>query len=122
MPRAERRAAVITGRGAICALGDRAATFWEALLAGGAAIAPVRGFAAEDLAPNRVAEVCSPAIDDPDRAGALAVRAAREALDDAALAVPAAAGVCIGTTLGGMTIFEAWRGAPMAGLEHVPYY
>ena len=38
MPPAERRAAVITGRGAICALGDRAATFWESLLAGTAAI------------------------------------------------------------------------------------
>src|SRR5262245_16775018 len=121
MAPAERRAAVITGRGAICALGDRAATFWEALLAGGAAIGPVRGFAADDLAPNRVAEVRTP-VDDSDRAGAFAVRAAREALADAALAAPAAAGVCLGTTLGGMTLFEVWRGEPMAGLDRVPYY
>jgi 3-oxoacyl-[acyl-carrier-protein] synthase II len=31
-------------------------------------------------------------------------------------------GVVLGTTLGGMTLFEAWTGRAMPGLERVPYY
>jgi 3-oxoacyl-[acyl-carrier-protein] synthase II len=115
---------LITGRGAICALGADVSAFWEGLVAGRAAIAPVTGFAADDLRPNHVAEVRAPAIGDPDRAGAFAVYAARQALDDAGLEPgrDTRLGVALGTTLGGMALFEAWTGGAMAGLERVPYY
>jgi 3-oxoacyl-(acyl-carrier-protein) synthase len=125
MPPGDHRAVLITGRGAICALGAGAASFWEGLVAGHAAIAPVTGFAADDLRPNHVAEVGTPAIGDPDRAGAFAVYAAREALGDAGLESgrgDTRIGVAIGTTLGGMKLFEAWTGGASAGLERVPYY
>jgi 3-oxoacyl-(acyl-carrier-protein) synthase len=115
---------LITGRGAICALGPTVASLWDGLVSGRAAIAPATGFAAADLKPNHVAEVRAPAIGDPDRAGAFAVHAARAALDDAGL-VPNRSmriGVALGTTLGGMKLFEAWAGGAMAGLERVPYY
>jgi 3-oxoacyl-(acyl-carrier-protein) synthase len=124
MPPGDQRAVLITGRGAICALGANTASFWEGLVGGRAAIAPVAGFAADDLRPNHVAEVRTPVIGDPDRAGAFAVYAAREALDDAGLEPGRGTriGVALGTTLGGMQLFEAWTGSAMAGLERVPYY
>ncbi|HWP64470.1 MAG TPA: beta-ketoacyl synthase N-terminal-like domain-containing protein, partial [Candidatus Limnocylindria bacterium] len=122
MPPLEARRVVVTGRGAISALGPDATAFCEALRAGRSAIAPARGFAAADLVPNRVAEVHEPAIDDPDRAGAFAEHAAREALADAGLSAPRGAGVCLGTTLGGMKLFEAAPAAPASALAHVPYY
>ena len=124
MPPRDSRAVLITGRGAICALGSNASSFWEGLVAGRAAIAPVAGFAADDLRPNHVAEVRAAAIEEPDRAGAFAVHAAREALDDAELEPRRGTriGVALGTTLGGMRLFEGWAGGATAGLERVPYY
>jgi len=124
MPSPDHRSVLITGRGAVCALGASAASLWEGLVAGRAAIAPVTGFAADDLRPNHVGEVRTPAIGDPDRAGAFAVLAAREALDDAGLEPGRGTriGVALGTTLGGMKLFEAWTGGATAGLTRVPYY
>jgi len=124
MPTCDHRDVLVTGRGAICALGASTAALWEGLGSGRVAIAPASGFAAGDLKPDRVAEARTPAIGDPDRAGAFAVHAAREALEDAGLSVRRGTrvGVALGTTLGGMKLFEAWTGGPMAGLERVPYY
>jgi 3-oxoacyl-(acyl-carrier-protein) synthase len=104
--------------------------FWDGLVAGRSAVAPIVRFPADDLEPRSAAEVVG--VDDPDRAGAFAVRAAAEACSDAALDVaavdPRRVGVVVGTTLGGMQIFERWitarvrdEGAP-GGLERVPYY
>jgi len=124
MPTRDHRAVLVTGRGAICALGASVASLWDGLVSGRAAIAPATGFAAGDLKPNHVAEVRAPAIGDPDRAGAFAVHAAREALEDAGLLSDrdTRIGVALGTTLGGMKLFEAWTGGAMSGLERVPYY
>ncbi len=102
------RAAVITGCGAVSPLGVGVRALWEGLLAGRTAIAPITGFPADDLAPRSAAEVHHVACTDPDRAGAFALGAATEALADAALA--------LGTTLGGMQLFERW----MAGGEVLP--
>src|SRR5262249_17506740 len=97
------------------------------LLTGLSAAQPIRRFAADDLTPNVAAEV---AWDDgdPDRAGALALVAASEALADAGLDARAVVShrlaVALGTTLGGMAIFEAWdAGAPtVRDRERIPYY
>src|SRR5207247_10339823 len=60
-------------------------------------------------------------------AGALALRAVAEALDDAridpASLDAARVGVALGTTLGGMAIFERWEaGARDADVAQIPYY
>jgi 3-oxoacyl-[acyl-carrier-protein] synthase II len=101
--------------------------FWEALVDGRSAVAPIRGFPAADLDPSQAAEVTDLGGDDPDRAGAFAVEAAREALADAELdrLTSLHLGVAVGTTLGGMRIFERWEGGEAlaaADLEQVPYY
>src|SRR5205807_1492179 len=66
---------------------------------------------------------------DPDRAGAFALAAATEALADAALdprALDAGrVGVALGTTLGGMQLFERWMAGGEvlpAGIGAIPYY
>jgi 3-oxoacyl-(acyl-carrier-protein) synthase len=121
--------AVITGCGAVSPLGLGVRALWEGLLAGRTAIAPIRGFPAGDLAPNVAAEVVDCGSGDTDRAGAFALAAATEALADAGLAAPPATmGVALGTTLGGMLVFERWEaggppgGAPPPGLDAVPYF
>jgi 3-oxoacyl-[acyl-carrier-protein] synthase II len=120
---ADGRRAVITGCGVQTPVGCDVPAFWDALVAGRAAPRVIARFPAADLAPNVAAE-----IDwddgDPDRAGAFALRAAAEALDDAGLAPSGERlGVALGTTLGGMTLFERWDMAhETSGLERVPYY
>ncbi|MCW5892365.1 MAG: beta-ketoacyl-[acyl-carrier-protein] synthase family protein [bacterium] len=119
---------MITGCGVVSPLGEGVPAFWEGLLAGRSAVAPARGFAAADLAPNAVAEVRGVADDDPDRAGAFALLAAAQALAEAGLDVPSATarwGVALGTTLGGMRLHELWdAGRPEAlpALAAIPYY
>ena len=112
-------------------LGGGRAAFWDALVAGRSAVAPIGRFATHDLEPATAAEVRDP-TDDADRAGAFALRAASAAMEAAALQPadvdPTRLGVVLGTTLGGMEIFEAWdaavagAGAPPPGLARVPYY
>ena len=123
------RAAVITGCGAVSPLGVGVCALWDGLLAGHTAIAPIRGFPADDLTPRSAAEVRDVARTDPDRAGALALAAATEALADAALDPRGLdarrVAVALGTTLGGMQLFEGWMagGEPLpAGLGAIPYY
>jgi 3-oxoacyl-(acyl-carrier-protein) synthase len=106
-------------------LGQGVSAFWDALVAGRSAIAPIAGFPATDLEPANAAEVHTSRGADIDRAGAFALRAAAEALADADLrALPPRAGVVLGTTLGGMRLFERWdAGEPPEGdLGAVPYY
>jgi 3-oxoacyl-[acyl-carrier-protein] synthase II len=122
------REPVITGCGVISPLGEGVPAFWEGLLAGRSAVAPIRGFPADDLAPNAVAEVRGVADDDPDRAGAFALLAASEALAEAGLDGPSATarwGVALGTTLGGMRLHELWDGGrpeALSGIASIPYY
>lgn len=119
---------MITGCGVVSPFGAGVAAFWESLLAGRSAVAPIRGFAADDLVPNVAAEVHGVADGDPDRAGAFALRAAGEALAEARLDRPAPDarwGVALGTTLGGMHLHELWDAGqppPLPGLAAVPYY
>jgi len=113
-------------------LGNGLAAFWTGLVGGRSAIAPIRRFRADDLDPANAAEVTGEEGQEPDRAGAFAVGAAMEALDSARLdpgmVDPARLGVALGTTLGGMQIFEGWDVATAAGdappprLERVPYF
>ena len=119
---------VITGCGVQAPVGLGVSAFWDALLAGRGAAAPIRRFAADDLTPNVAAEVAF-GDDDPDRAGVLAVRAAAEALADAHIDARAVGanrlGVALGTTLGGMTIFERWDAGESVTpreLARIPYY
>jgi 3-oxoacyl-(acyl-carrier-protein) synthase len=115
--------AVITGCGVVSPFGTGVRALWDGLVAGRTAIAPIRGFAAGDLVPNVAAEVAGCGAGDTDRAGAFALAAAAEAVVDAGLGrPPAEAGVALGTTLGGMLVFEAWEGAAVPGLDAVPYF
>ncbi len=117
----------MTGAGVESPVGRGVPAFWEALLAGRTGARAIERFRADDLTPNVAAEV--PWDDgDADRAGAFALLAAAESLRDAGLdaatVAPARIGVALGTTLGGMTIFERWdaAGTPVDGIEQVPYY
>lgn len=100
---------------------------WEGVRDGRRALAPVRRFAADDLEPRVVGEV--PSDDgDADRAGSFALAAAGEALAQAGIDTgdvdPVRLGVVIGTTLGGMQLFEAWKPGTHApdDLERIPYF
>jgi 3-oxoacyl-[acyl-carrier-protein] synthase II len=121
---------VITGCGVISPLGGSVSAFWNDLVAGRSAVAPIRAFPAADLTPRAAAEVADGPAADPDRAGAFALAAASQALADAALDLaavePTRIGVAVSTTLGGMGLFERWQAAdgeiPAAGLAQIPYY
>ncbi len=112
-------------------LGRGPTAFWDGLLAGRSAVASIRRFPADDLEPATAAEVADAAAD-ADRAGGFALRAAAAALAAAGIRPatldPARLGVVLGTTLGGMEIFEGWDAAVAAGagappgLARVPYF
>src|SRR5207245_2748581 len=106
-------------------LGSGVPGFWDGLVAGRTAVAPITAFPAADLEPRNAAEVRDVPADDPDRAGTFALRAAGEALAHADLdgVGRGRMGVALGTTLGGMRLFERWMARePMPPPEHVPYY
>ena len=109
---------VITGMGLITPLGTGTRTFWENLLAGRVAVAPLTRFNCDGF-PSRVAAQ----IDDfdpadylakrrvqwTDRFSQLAVAAAKLAVDDARFSVDgqsAQAGVYTGSALGGLAFAE----------------
>ena len=116
---------MITGCGVVSPLGAGVPAFWTGLLSGRSAVRPFACFSAAGLDPANGAEVPMPTAD-PDRAGEFALRAAAEALEDASLTerLPARTGVALGTTLGGMLLFEAWNAGDLRGtaLRAVPYY
>ena len=117
----------MTGCGVQSPVGLGVSAFWESLIAGRSALRPLARSWAADLVPNVAGEVAW-SDGDLDRAGALALRAADEAMREAGLDPTSAdaerLGVALGTTLGGMAIFEAWAaaGGPVPGIEQVPYY
>ena len=135
------RRAFITGCGAVSPLGCGVPAFWEGLLAGRSALAPLRSFETTGLTNTLAGEVpdfvSADAIGDDasgglDRIHAYALAAAREALRDAGFDPPQGdrtrTGVIAATTLGGMLLGEAYvrshhGGAPFdtRRLLHVPY-
>jgi 3-oxoacyl-[acyl-carrier-protein] synthase II len=115
---AETHRVVITGMGVITPLGTGARTFWENLLAGKVAVAPLTRFECADF-PSRVAAQ----IDDfdpsdylskrrvqwTDRFSQLAVASAKLAAEDAKFSVngnSAEIGVYTGSALGGLAFAE----------------
>ncbi len=116
---------MITGRGVLSPLGASVGALFEALVSGQSAVAPISAFAADDLSPRMAAEVRSPVVGDPDRAGAFVLRAAAAATEEAGLAAadPTRMGVALGTTLGGMALFERWVAGEVCGdVTRLPYY
>jgi 3-oxoacyl-[acyl-carrier-protein] synthase II len=118
---------VVTGTGAVTPYGRGVSACWDGLAAGRSAVAPIRSFAADDLAPARAAEVPREPRD-PDGAAAFLLIAAAEALAGAGLAPdavrPDRIGIVVGTTLGGIRIFEGWLGGPGAAgpPAAIPYF
>src|SRR5204862_386451 len=108
-----------------------AETVWVTTMGGTYVVTP-HMLQGDDPSPRHAAEVEGVAADDPDRAGAFALAAAAEALAGARLDLasddPTRVGVALGTTLGGMLLFEGWEEAvasatpPPAGLDAIPYY
>ncbi len=108
----------ITGMGMITPLGTGARAFWENLLAGRVAIAPVTRFDCEGFSTRIAAQInnfdptvflTKRRVQWTDRFSQLAVAAARLAVDDAAFAVngeSANVGVYTGSALGGLAFAE----------------
>lgn len=136
------RHALITGCGALSAFGVGVGAFWDGLLSGRSALAPIESFDASGYTHPAAGEVKG---FDPervlpaqtakrlDRISQFAVAAAYEALGDSHLDLERAdrtrVGVILGTTLGGMIVGEDYERAVHAGAEfparrllHFPYY
>lgn len=120
---------VVTGTGVVTPYGGGVSALWDGLASGRSAVGPIRRFAADDLTPGQAAEV--PGVDrGPDPAGAFLREAANEALAAAAVdlggADRARVGVAVGTTLGGMRVFEEWLDAAppggVPGVGSIPYF
>lgn len=117
-PDAPRRV-VVTGVGAICALGNDAVTIWEAVIAGRSGIGPITRFDPEGYETRFAGEVkefnASDAVGRKesrrmDRFSQLSIVAAREAVSQSGLNIaanPTRVGVLIGTGMGGAETFEA---------------
>jgi len=136
------QSALITGCGALSALGRGVPAFWSGLLAGRSGLGSIRSFdttaytraaAGEvtDFVPER--DLLADEEQRLDRISQYALVAAREALSDAKLDLAhvdrSRVGVILATTLGGMLIGEAYqrsrhRGAAFAArqLLQFPYY
>jgi 3-oxoacyl-[acyl-carrier-protein] synthase II len=113
------RRVVVTGMGAMCALGNDVPSIWKAAIAGTSGIAPITRFDAKGYETRIAGEVKG---FDPaeaigrkesrrmDRFSQLSVVAAREAVAQSGVDIPADAtrvGALIGTGMGGMETFEA---------------
>jgi 3-oxoacyl-[acyl-carrier-protein] synthase II len=97
---------VVTGLGAVTALGASANETWDGIVRGERAIRNVSLFTADDYRVRLVAEVRGlprEGGDDFSRTSELGLRAAREALDDAGLADPAHRPRRFGLVMGGST-------------------
>lgn len=119
MGQPERRRVVITGVGAICAVGNTVPAIWDSIRHGRSGIGPITRFDAEGFETRFAGEVKE---FDPataigrkdsrrmDRYTQLSVVAAREAVTQSGLDVAAEStrvGVLIGTGMGGMETFES---------------
>jgi 3-oxoacyl-[acyl-carrier-protein] synthase II len=113
------RRVVVTGMGAICAIGNDVPAVWEAAVAGRSGIAPITRFDADGFETRFAGEVKG---FDPaeaigrkesrrmDRFSQLAIVAAREAVAQSGVDIaadPTRVGVLIGTGMGGMETFES---------------
>ncbi len=112
------RRVVVTGMGAICAIGNTVDAVWDAALSGRSGVAPITRFDAEGFETTFAAEVKD---FDPDAAVGrkerrrmdrytqLAVTATREAVAQSGLDIPSVSsrvGVLVGTGMGGIETFE----------------
>ncbi|MGD2108913.1 MAG: beta-ketoacyl-[acyl-carrier-protein] synthase family protein [Phycisphaerae bacterium] len=109
---------VITGMGIMSPIGCGEDAFWESLCAGRSGAAPVEGLDTSEL-PRRIACQVTDVADlgvDGGRASALAVRAARQAADDAGVKgaeLPRdRVATIMGTTMGETEFIENKLGAP----------
>jgi 3-oxoacyl-[acyl-carrier-protein] synthase II len=119
---------VVTGLGAVSPVGLTVPSFWEALLRGRCAFAPITAFDASGYRTRLGAEVTGPLA---RGAFSFAREAARQALDDAGLDEAAIGGlrlgVALGTTAGEETALEAamepaaLAGAPMPAAAMAPH-
>lgn len=104
---------VVTGLGAITAIGSDVPAFWSRLLAGEIGARPAEGIDVSGLSTRVACEVRSNGEPVPrgaaraGRATALLLAALREAIADADLADLERAGICVGTTLGEVGAIEA---------------
>ena len=114
-----RRRVVVTGLGALCALGNDVQTVWDAAIAGTSGIGPITRFDASGFE-TRIAgevkdfdaatEIGRKESRRMDRFSQLAIVAARQAAEQSGLDIAAEAhrvGTLIGTGMGGMETFEA---------------
>lgn len=116
--RPERRRVVVTGMGAICAVGNDVPTVWEATRSGRSGIAPITRFDATGYETTFAGEVkdfdAAAALGRKehrrlDRFSQFAIVAAREAVSQAGLDIaadPTRVGVMIGSAMGGMETLE----------------
>lgn len=103
-----RPAVVITGIGVVTALGNTVPGLWTALLAGRSAIRPWADLAAEGFRVDRAARIEDDTASEPvQRALDMAATAARAAVADARVTVPARLAVAVGSTMGVGPWFEA---------------
>jgi 3-oxoacyl-[acyl-carrier-protein] synthase II len=113
------RRVVVTGMGAICALGNDVPAIWQAAIDGISGIAPITRFDATGFETTFAGEVKGFDAAETlgrkesrrlDRFSQLAIVAAREAVAQSGVDIPADAtrvGALIGTGMGGMETFEA---------------
>ncbi|MEJ7839602.1 MAG: beta-ketoacyl synthase N-terminal-like domain-containing protein, partial [Thermomicrobiales bacterium] len=118
MTQSEKRRVVVTGTGAICAIGNSVPQIWDAVVAGKSGIAPITRFdatgysttfAGEVKAFDAAVELGKKEIRRMDRFTQLAIVATREAMAQSGLDVssdPTRVGVLIGTAMGGIETFE----------------
>jgi 3-oxoacyl-[acyl-carrier-protein] synthase II len=109
---------VITGTGAICAVGNTVPEIWESIVAGKSGIAPITRFDATGYSTtfagevknfDAAAELGKKEVRRLDRFTQLAIVATRQAITQSGLDVaadPTRVGVLIGTAMGGIETFE----------------
>jgi len=112
------RRVVVTGTGAICAVGNSVPAIWDALCAGKSGIAMITRFDATGYSTtfagevkefDAAAEIGKKEVRRMDRFTQLAIVATRQAIAQSGLDVsadPTRVGVLIGTAMGGMETFE----------------
>lgn len=113
------RRVVVTGMGALCAIGNDVDTIWKAAIAGESGIGPITRFDAEGFETrfagevkdfDAAAEVGRKESRRMDRFSQMAIVASRQAVEQSGLdmsANPTRVGTLIGSGMGGMETFEA---------------
>ena len=122
-----RRRVVVTGMGALCAIGNDVVSIWDAAIAGRSGIGPITRFDAEGFETRFAGEVkgfdAAAMVGRKesrrmDRFSQLSIVAARQAVEQSGLdiaAEPTRVGTLIATGMGGMETFEAGTEAMLNG-------